>query len=124
MSFEVKKGECLALLGPSGCGKSSTLRLIAGLDRADEGTIYIENKNLENISPVNRKIGMVFQSYALFPHLSVAANLSLGLKVRGIKENERIKMQLSLMTSHIVSCNCQPHATNQLKLCLQNNQML
>ena len=77
VSLEVENGKCLALLGPSGCGKSSTLRVIAGLDAADEGSIQIKGKDVTNISPVERNVAMVFQSYALFPHLSVASNLSL-----------------------------------------------
>lgn len=91
LSLEVNQGECLALLGPSGCGKSSTLRLIAGLDQPDQGKIFINDIDVTNISPVERRIGMVFQSYALFPHLSIAKNLSLGLKVRGATEQEQRK---------------------------------
>jgi len=91
LSFHVDDGECLAILGPSGCGKSSTLRIVAGLDIPSEGSIYINNINITQDSPLNRKVGMVFQSYALFPHLSVSSNLSLGLKVRGISKKEQIK---------------------------------
>ncbi|MFL0781517.1 MAG: ABC transporter ATP-binding protein, partial [Prochlorococcus sp.] len=91
LQLEVEDGECLALLGPSGCGKSSTLRLIAGLDQPDEGTISINGTNVTNVSPVERRIGMVFQSYALFPHLSVADNLCLGLRVRGASRPEQRK---------------------------------
>ncbi len=97
LNLKVDKGECLALLGPSGCGKSSTLRLIAGLDKPDEGSILIGGEDVTNISPVKRKVGMVFQSYALFPHLSVAANLSLGLKVRGVSEVEQKKRVFAIL---------------------------
>ncbi len=100
LSFEVKKGECLALLGPSGCGKSSTLRLIAGLDKPTKGSIFINKKNITDVSPVERRISMVFQSYALFPHLSVAGNLSIGLKIRGASDSEitrRVTSTLALM---------------------------
>ncbi len=89
LDINVNDGECLALLGPSGCGKSSTLRLIAGLDKPDEGSIYISGKNITNISPDKRKVGMVFQSYALYPHLDVYNNLALGLRVRGIVGKEQ-----------------------------------
>ncbi len=100
LNLHVAKGECLALLGPSGCGKSSTLRLIAGLDKPDEGTIKINHKDVTNISPVNRRIGMVFQSYALYPHLNVADNLSLGLRIRGVpvsEQKKRVNNALGLM---------------------------
>ena len=86
LNFEVKDGECLVLLGPSGCGKSSTLRIIGGLDKPTEGSIYLDTQDITSMSPVKRKIAMVFQSYALFPHLNIRDNLSLGLKVRGNKD--------------------------------------
>ena len=100
LSIEVKNGECLALLGPSGCGKSSTLRLIAGLNSPSDGTINLDQKDITNIEPANRRVGMVFQSYALFPHLNVAQNLSIGLKVRGTstkKQKELVSYALALM---------------------------
>ncbi len=96
--LEIKDGECLALLGPSGCGKSTTLRLIAGLDIPDEGSIYINGRDLKNVSPSKRNIGMVFQSYALFPHLSIASNLTIGLKVRGATESEQHQKVSSILT--------------------------
>ena len=89
LDLQVREGECLALVGPSGCGKSTTLRLIAGLDRVDEGTIRLNDTDITTTAAVERKVGMVFQSYALFPHLSVSSNLELGLKVRGINRDER-----------------------------------
>ncbi len=98
LNFEVDDGECLAILGPSGCGKSSTLRVIAGLDKPDEGEIYINNIDVTNVSPVARRVGMVFQNYALYPHLSVASNLSLGLKVRGVSKVEQRKRVSSILS--------------------------
>ena len=89
LDLSVMDGECLALVGPSGCGKSTTLRLIAGLDQPDEGSISIDGVDITHTPALERQVGMVFQSYALFPHLSVAANLELGLKIRGIPESER-----------------------------------
>jgi len=89
LDLEIQNGECLALVGASGCGKSTTLRIIAGLDQADEGSITIDGTDVTSTAAVDRKVGMVFQSYALFPHLSVAANLELGLKVRGVAPSER-----------------------------------
>ena len=91
LSLSVEEGECLALVGPSGCGKSTTLRLIAGLDQPTEGRIVLDGVDVTLTPPIDRKVGMVFQSYALFPHLSVGANLELGLKVRGISPADRLK---------------------------------
>ena len=91
LSLSVEEGECLALVGPSGCGKSTTLRLIAGLDQPTEGRIVLDGVDVTRTPPIDRKVGMVFQSYALFPHLSVGANLELGLKVRGISPADPLK---------------------------------
>jgi sn-glycerol 3-phosphate transport system ATP-binding protein len=77
------------LLGPSGCGKSTTLRLIAGLEQSDSGTITIGGIDVTDLTPAQRKIAMVFQSYALFPHLSVAENIVFGLRVRRVGRAER-----------------------------------
>jgi sn-glycerol 3-phosphate transport system ATP-binding protein len=82
ISFALEPGTLNVLLGPSGCGKSTTLRLIAGLDHADTGSIWIDGRDVTALSPARRKISMVFQSYALFPHLSVAENIVFGLRVR------------------------------------------
>src|SRR5512146_2165997 len=79
----------LVLLGPSGCGKSTTLRLIAGLEAATAGRIAIGGVDVTDRPPAERRISMVFQSYALFPHLSVAENIVFGLKVRGLPKAER-----------------------------------
>ena len=98
LTLQVNDSECLALLGPSGCGKSSTLRLVAGLDKPSQGKIFINEIDVTNISPVDRRIGMVFQSYALFPHLTVGSNLSLGLKVRGISLKEQTKRVTSVLS--------------------------
>lgn len=89
LNLHVEDGECVALVGPSGCGKSSTLRLIAGLDPVSEGEIVLNQKNISHVSAAQRAVGMVFQSYALLPHLSVFANLELGLRVRGVRPSDR-----------------------------------
>jgi sn-glycerol 3-phosphate transport system ATP-binding protein len=91
VSFSAAKGKLVAILGPSGCGKSTTLRLVAGLDEASSGTIVIAGREVTNLPPARRGISMVFQSYALFPHLSVAENIVFGLKVRDIPRPERDK---------------------------------
>ena len=84
VSFEVEEGSLLVLLGPSGCGKSTTLRLIAGLENVSSGQIYIGDTDVTNLHPAQRKLAMVFQSYALFPHLTVRENIIFGLKVRKV----------------------------------------
>lgn len=89
VSFTARAGELLVLLGPSGCGKSTTLRLIAGLEDASAGTIRIAGRDVTQLPPSARQIAMVFQSYALFPHLSVAENIVFGLKVRRVPAAER-----------------------------------
>ena len=89
LSFELERGTLNVLLGPSGCGKSTTLRLIAGLDQTDGGRIVIDGRDVTNLPPAQRRISMVFQSYALFPHLSVAENIVFGLRVRRLEAGER-----------------------------------
>src|SRR5688500_19053949 len=89
VSFRAEKGKFVVLLGPSGCGKSTLLRLIAGLEELTEGKILIEGRDVTALDPTKRRISMVFQSYALFPHLSVAENIVFGLKVRKLPAPER-----------------------------------
>ena len=83
LDLNVADGECVALLGASGCGKSTALRLIAGLDQPDQGSIRINDAEMVDVPAERRRVGMVFQSYALFPHLNVWENLELGLRIRG-----------------------------------------
>ena len=82
VSLRVEDGEFMVLVGPSGCGKSTLLRMIAGLEEATAGTIYIDDRDVTDLAPRSRDIAMVFQSYALYPHMSVRENLGYGLKVR------------------------------------------
>src|SRR6185436_19559084 len=89
VSFRADKGKFVVLLGPSGCGKSTLLRLIAGLEEVSEGKILIEGRDVTALDPTRRRISMVFQSYALFPHLTVAENIIFGLKVRKLPPVER-----------------------------------
>ncbi|WP_226082227.1 ABC transporter ATP-binding protein [Mycetocola spongiae] len=89
VSIDVPDGEFAAILGPSGCGKSTTLRILAGLDRPDSGQVLIDGRDVTNIPSSERGLGMVFQNYALFPHLSVAENIIFGLKVRHVSRLER-----------------------------------
>ncbi|MFN3745430.1 MAG: ABC transporter ATP-binding protein [Hyphomicrobiaceae bacterium] len=88
-SFTVRQGRFVALLGPSGCGKSTTLRLVAGLDQPTSGTIHIGGRDVTALPPAKRNVAMVFQSYALFPHLTVAENILFGLKVRKVPAAEQ-----------------------------------
>src|SRR4051812_2487523 len=89
VSLTADEGSLLVLLGPSGCGKSTTLRLIAGLEEPDSGTVLIGGADVTHLTPAQRGIAMVFQSYALFPHLTVAENIIFGLRVRGVSRAER-----------------------------------
>ena len=79
LDLEVEKGEIVALLGNSGCGKSTLLRIVCGLENLDDGQIYLHDKNITQIHPSKRKIGMIFQKPVLYPHLSVEKNIQLGL---------------------------------------------
>lgn len=88
LSLTVAAGEWLALTGPSGCGKTTTLRLIAGLETPDSGCVRVDGKVWNDHPPQDRDVAMVFQSGALFPHLTVRDNLSLGLRLRGVTEAE------------------------------------
>jgi multiple sugar transport system ATP-binding protein len=88
VSFEVRDGEFLVLLGPSGCGKTTTLRLIAGLERPDAGEIYIGDRLVNDLPPKDRDVAMVFQNYALYPHMKVYDNIAFPLKIRGLPREE------------------------------------
>ena len=91
LSFTVNEGEFVALLGPSGCGKSTSLKMIAGLEVPDEGSIHLDGRDITQLSPGDRKLAMVFQSYALFPHLKVEENILFGLQARKVPKNEQKK---------------------------------
>ena len=88
ISLDVEEGEFLVLVGPSGCGKSTTLRMIAGLERASEGDIWIGDRLVNGISPRDRDVAMVFQNYALYPHMNVYMNLSYSLRLRRVPKEE------------------------------------
>jgi ABC-type Fe3+/spermidine/putrescine transport system ATPase subunit len=88
VTLSIERGEFLALVGPSGCGKSSLLRLIAGLERPDEGILQLDGRDITSTIPQKRGIGLVFQNYALFPHMTVARNVGFGLEGRGLSKEE------------------------------------
>ena len=97
LSLELARGEFFTLLGPSGCGKTTTLRMIAGFERPTEGEIRIEGDDVAQLPPHKRPTNTVFQSYALFPHLSVEANVAFGLKRKKVAKDEiaeRVKAEL------------------------------
>ena len=81
-SFEIADKEFVVLVGPSGCGKSTTLRMIAGLEEVTDGEIYIDGALVNDVPPKDRDIAMVFQNYALYPHMTVYQNMAFGLKLR------------------------------------------
>ena len=97
LSLEVANGEFVTLLGPSGCGKTTTLRVIAGFSYPDEGEIFFGDQIMNNISPNKRNTAMCFQSYALFPHMSVWNNISFGLKMQKIPIQEQNRRVLKVM---------------------------
>jgi ABC-type Fe3+/spermidine/putrescine transport system ATPase subunit len=100
VSLEVRRGEFLALLGPSGCGKTTTLRMIAGFEDPDAGLVRIKGIVVNDVPPYRRNLGMVFQHYALFPHMTVFDNVAFGLRMRGTPAAEvgrRVEEALALV---------------------------
>src|SRR6476660_532197 len=100
VSLDVNQGEFFGLLGPSGCGKTTTLRMIAGLEQPDAGSIQFEGRDITNLPPERRGFGMVFQNYALFPHLNVFENVAFGLRARHktkVEMKERVTSALELV---------------------------
>ena len=97
VDISVRDGEFLTLLGPSGCGKTTTLRIIAGLERPDTGKVLFSGRDVTELRPYERNIGIVFQDYALFPHMTVFKNIAFGLEMRGLpKEEIRRKVEWAL----------------------------
>jgi spermidine/putrescine transport system ATP-binding protein len=97
LDLAVRHGEFLSLLGPSGCGKTTTLRLVAGFERPDEGSVLIDGADVGSLPPYRRDVNTVFQSYALFPHLSVLDNVSYGLKQAGVRKGARASRARELL---------------------------
>src|ERR671922_2377125 len=86
--LEIRDGEFMVLVGPSGCGKSTALRMIAGLERITEGRILIGDRVVNNVAPMSRDVAMVFQSYALYPHMTVFDNLAFGLRNKKVPKED------------------------------------
>jgi spermidine/putrescine transport system ATP-binding protein len=89
MTTEIREGEFFTMLGPSGCGKTTTLRMIAGFEEPDEGTILLRGDDVTNVPPNRRNVNMVFQHYALFPHMSIYDNVAFGLKLKKLGKDEQ-----------------------------------
>ncbi len=105
LTLHIEPGELVALLGPSGCGKTTALRILAGLDEATSGTVSVDGKDLTSVPANKRDMGMVFQAYSLFPHLTVVDNVAFGLKMRGKGKAQRISrademLELVGLTAH------------------------
>lgn len=113
VSFTVKDGEMLALLGPSGCGKTTLLRIIAGLIDHDSGQIFIGNSDVSNWPTQKRDAALVFQNYALFPHLNVEENIAYGLKVRKLSKTE-CKARVNDILKRVKLSEYKKHQVNQL----------
>jgi putative spermidine/putrescine transport system ATP-binding protein len=100
LSLDIRRGEFIALLGPSGCGKSTALNCLAGLTSLSEGSIWLDDTRIDVLPPERRGFGMVFQNYALFPHMSVRDNVGFGLRMRGVRKDEiarRVQSALNLV---------------------------
>jgi putative spermidine/putrescine transport system ATP-binding protein len=100
LTLAARPGEFLFLLGPSGCGKTTTLRIVAGFVRPDSGQVFIRGRDVARVPPYRRRVGLVFQSYALFPHMTVAENIAFGLRMRGVSRGdtrERVRRALDLV---------------------------
>ena len=100
LNLEIRDKEFVILVGPSGCGKTTSLRLVAGLEEVDEGNIYIGDRLVNDVAPKDRDIAMVFQSYALYPHMSVYDNLAFGLRLRKtpkVEINDRVKASAEML---------------------------
>jgi multiple sugar transport system ATP-binding protein len=91
LDLEIHDGEFMVLVGPSGCGKSTSLRMLAGLEEITSGAVYIGDRDVSNVPPKDRDIAMVFQNYALYPHMSVADNMGFALKMAGVDKSKRLE---------------------------------
>ena len=122
LNFKIKKGELLTVLGPSGCGKSTLLRMVAGLEDITEGDINLDGKLMNEVDPSERDVAMVFQNYALFPHMTVAENLAFPLQVRKMKKSEMKKFEMNFGCLNWMQFgdSCMQHLEKQFRAWLRN----
>ena len=116
VSFDVKSGDFLSLLGPSGCGKTTILRIICGLETADEGEVLVDGADVTKVRPEKRNIGLVFQNYALFPSMNVAKNVGYGLKMHKVPQpeiDERVNEALVDLRRRAAARGTGPRACHQ-----------
>ena len=121
IDLDVKDGEFVIFVGPSGCGKSTLLRIIAGLEDATSGSITIDDREVVSVPPAKRGIAMVFQSYALYPHLTVKDNMGLGLKQAGAPKDEiekRVAGASSMLSLENYLARHMQDAVQSLRICL------
>ena len=100
-NLTIDDGEFMVLVGPSGCGKSTTLRMIAGLEEVSEGNVFVGDQRVNDLEPGDRDIAMVFQNYALYPHMTVRSNMGFGLRMRGVDKSEieaRVNMAAEVLS--------------------------
>ena len=114
VSIEIQKGEIVSLLGPSGCGKTTTLRMIAGLLTPTEGKVFLAGEDITDRPPYKRDVAMVFQNYALFPHMTVYDNVIYGLKNRGIKDKEKLRKKAEEVLSIVQLAGVEKRYPRQL----------
>lgn len=113
VNLDIQDKEFLVLVGPSGCGKSTTLRMIAGLEEISEGKLFIGDRLVNDVAPKDRDIAMVFQSYALYPHMNVYQNMAFGLKLRKFKK----KISTSAFVKQLASWTSSTCLIASLRLC-------
>ena len=123
INLEVEKGQLVTLLGPSGCGKSTLLRCLAGLETVTSGKVYLDNKDITDVNPKDRDIGMVFQQYSLFPNMDVAQNVAFGLKMKKVPNAEidkRVKEMVDIvgLSDHLHHYPSEMSGGQQQRLCI------
>ena len=112
VSFQVRRGEFFSILGPSGAGKTSVLRMLAGFEDPDEGDLLIDGRSMLGVPPNRRPVNLVFQSYALFPHLTVFENVAFGLKMRRVSTaliEEQVRQALTMVKLLGKEARCPPN---------------
>ncbi|HKB28169.1 MAG TPA: ABC transporter ATP-binding protein, partial [Candidatus Limnocylindrales bacterium] len=125
LSLEIADGEFMVLVGPSGCGKTTSLRMIAGLEEVTEGTLRIGDRVVNDVAPKDRDIAMVFQSYALYPHMSVRDNMAFGLKLRKVPKAEIARLHQRLRTTTVYVTHDQVEAmTMGTRIAIMNHGVL